>query len=114
MGRKTAMVNVPKDVLEELGRRYIEQPALTINQHNEWLAEKGYIINRSSLHRYLRANHSPAQVDPAASLPVASDAQSIRLGCLMVAATYALPGDKVDLMKTAENFVDWVNQTGPA
>ncbi|NMY40911.1 hypothetical protein HBN76_06320 [Pseudomonas sp. WS 5013] len=108
------MASVPKDVLEGLGQRYIEQPALTIDQHNEWLAEKGYIINRSSLHRYLRAKHSPVQAEPEAVPPVASDAKSIRLGCLMVAATYALPGDKVDLIRTAENFVGWVNQTAPA
>lgn len=110
MGRKSVMASVPKGILEELGRRYVEQPALTIDQHNEWLAEKGYTINRSSLHRYLQANHSPVQVEPAAVPPVASDAKSIRLGCLMVAATYALPGDKIDLIKTAENFVCWVNQ----
>nr|WP_313409341.1 hypothetical protein [Pseudomonas sp.] len=114
MGRKSALASVPKDVLEELGRRYVEQPALTIDQHNAWLAEKGFIINRSSLHRYLQANHSPAQEEPVAFQPVASDAKSIRLGCLMVAATYALPGDKTDLIKTAENFVGWVNQTDPA
>lgn len=114
MGRKTAMASVPKDVLEELGRRYVEQPALTIDQHNNWLAEKGYTINRSSLHRYLQAKHSPVQAEPTAVSPVASDAKSIRLGCLMVAATYALPGDKVDLIRTAENFVGWVNQTATA
>lgn len=114
MGRKSAMASVPKDVLEELGRRYVEQPALTIDQHTEWLSGQGYTFNRSSVHRYLQINHAPAQVAPSAALPVVSDAQSIRLGCLMVAATYALPGDKADLIKTAENFVGWVNQTDPA
>ncbi len=32
----------------------------------------------------------------------------------MVVATYALPGDKADLIKTAENFVSRVSQTDPA
>ncbi len=76
MGRKSALVSVPKDVLEELGRRYIEQPTLTIDQHSAWLAEKG--SSSIDLHFIVayRPITRPSMTNRQFPHPIASDAKT--------------------------------------
>lgn len=113
MGRKSSVLVVPKALLKELGKRYIEEPSLTIDQHATWLAEMGYPVARSSLHRYLTANHAALKGNQHDQDDNPTANCSIRLGCLMVAASYGLPGDKVDLILTATELVAWVSSAKP-
>ncbi|MFO7127401.1 hypothetical protein P3E14_32600, partial [Pseudomonas aeruginosa] len=66
--------------------------------------------SRSAVHRFLKAKRRPAGLSPAQISDQQQDERSIRLGCLMVAANYALPGDKISLLKTAEELLDWVGE----
>lgn len=125
MGRKSSILNLPPDIRIELGRRFIEHPALTIDQHLAWLQSQGCTIARSSLHRYLQANsrdlmklhrHIRASKhkgtrEVEASTENETDEVAVRLGCLMVAAGYSIPGDRVDLIRTADELTEWVNAT---
>jgi hypothetical protein len=107
---KTFSLNrLPSTIREGLLARRAEKPGLTLNDHFIWLTSQSYQVSRSAIYRFLTA-HDTQQARPDDAVEP-TDAQSIRLGCLMVAATYALPGDKIDLINTADEFVGWVTQT---
>src|SRR5690606_16975194 len=106
MSKPFAMNRLPSSIREELLARRVEKPGLTLDDHFTWLASQGHQVSRSAIYRFLAAyDAQQARPDDAEEQ---TDAQSIRLGCLMVAANYSLPGDKVDLLSTAAELVKWV------
>lgn len=112
MAKPFALNRLPSSIREELLARRAEKPGLTLDDHFTWLTSQGHQVSRSAIYRFLAA-HDAQQARPDEP-EEPTDAQSIRLGCLMVAAAYALPGDKTDLIKTAEEFVEWVGQPDPS
>ncbi|MBG0838870.1 hypothetical protein [Ectopseudomonas toyotomiensis] len=112
MSKPFALQRLPSSIREELLKRRADKPVLTLDDHFIWLTSQGHQVSRSAIYRFLAA-HDEQQASPDDSKEPA-DAQSIRLGCLMVAAAYAVPGDKIDLIKTADEFVEWVAQTDPS
>lgn len=109
MSKTFSLNRLPNSIREELLARRAETPGLTLDEHAAWLAELGHRVSRSSIYRFLEA-HEAKQHDTAnAAEP--TDAKSIRLGCLMVAAGVSTPGDKVDLLNTAEELLIWVDST---
>lgn len=112
MSKTFSLNRLPSSIREELLTRRAEKPGLTLNDHFTWLTSQGHQVSRSAIYRFLAAHDAQQARPDDAEEP--TDAQSIRLGCLMVAASYALPGDKIDLIKTADEFVGWVNQTEQA
>ncbi len=112
MPKPFALNRLPSSIREELLARRAETPGLTLDDHFNWLTSQGHQVSRSAIYRFLAA-HDAQQAHPDETEEL-TDTQSIRLGCLMVAAAYAHPGDKIDLIKTADEFVDWVGKTDPA
>lgn len=111
MGRKSTVLKLPQEIRAELACRVAEQPALTIDQHQEWLSKQGYRVSRSALHRHLQASQQLANEEERAAQDAGTIGATLRLGCLMVAAGYSAPGDKTDLIRTANELTDWVNAT---
>lgn len=104
MGRPFALNRLPSSVREELLNRCSEKPGLTLDEHAAWLAELGHQISRSSIYRFLEAHEAKQHVT--ADAAEQTDAKSIRLGCLIVAAGISTPGDKADLLNTAEEIAN--------
>lgn len=112
MPRPFALDRLPSTIRHQLLARRTETPGLTIDDHTAWVAEQGYKVSRSSVQRYLTAHATTTNAAP--ELPSkATEDSSVRLGCLMVAASYALPGDKADLLNTAAELVGWVSSPTP-
>jgi len=101
-----ALNRLPSSIREELLARRAEKPGLTLDDHFAWLTSQGHQVSRSAIYRFLAA-HDAQQARPDET-EEPTDAQSIRLGCLMVAANFCAPGDQIDLIKTAENLLSWV------
>lgn len=108
MPRASILEKIPSAILGELIARSEDRPGMTITEHTEWLAERGYKVSRSAVHRYLSARRQATADTSAASDDEPPADWSIRLGCLMVAAGYAVPGDKVDLLRTASELASWI------
>ncbi|USR38078.1 DUF3486 family protein [Ectopseudomonas hydrolytica] len=107
MGRPFALNRLPRSIREELLTRRADKPGLTLDDHAAWLTDLGHQVSRSSIYRFLEAHDAKQHVTADAAEP--TDAKSIRLGCLMVAAGVSTPGDKVDLLNTAEELLIWVD-----
>jgi hypothetical protein len=106
MAKKYFLRRLPGAIREQLVARSREYPLPTVKAHVEWLAEQGFKVSMSSVHRFLREQNA---AKPSDAPEPAGDAE-IRLGCLMVASGIAIPGDKVDLLKTAAELVEWVKR----
>lgn len=52
MGQRLAVLKLPKEVREELNQRLIATEHSEFHTHSVWLAEKGYKIGKSAIHRY--------------------------------------------------------------
>lgn len=108
MPRSSILEKIPSAILGELIARSEDRPGMTITEHAEWLAGQGYKASRSAVHRYLSARRQ-ASADPTAVRVNEPPADwSIRFGCLMVAAGYAAPGDKADLLRIAAELTAWI------
>lgn len=110
MPRPFAIDKAPSKIREMLIERASDSPGLSLDYHVFWLAEQGVKTSRSAVHRFLKANRHPVRQSPIQIADQEQGERSIRLGCLMVAANYALPGDKADLLKTAEDLLSWVEE----
>lgn len=108
MSKPFALNRLPSSIREELLKRRADKPGLTLDDHFIWLASQGHQVSRSAIYRFLAA-HDEQRANPDDSKEP-TDAQSIRLGCLMVAASLCLPGDKDDLISTATELSLWVIQ----
>ena len=112
VNRPSSLERLPEAIRKQLLMRQADRPGLSLNDQVAWLAEEGYKVSRSALYRYL-AKEKASDAIPDTTSQATAD-RSVRLGCLMVAASYALPGDKIDLIKTADEFVEWVGQPDPS
>ncbi|HEJ1440792.1 TPA: helix-turn-helix domain-containing protein [Pseudomonas aeruginosa] len=108
MSRSLSLEKIPSVIRKELIARSEDRPGLTLNDHVDWLSEQGYKVSRSAVHRYLAELKDASATIPSEATDQLSTDCSIRLGCLMVAANYSLPGDKVDLLNTATELAAWV------
>lgn len=106
MSRPFTLNRLPSSIREELLTRRADKPGLTLDDHAVWLLNLGYQVSRSAIHRFLEAHDAKQHFTPDAAEP--TDVKSIRLGCLMVAAGVSTPGDKVDLLNTADELLSWV------
>lgn len=106
MSRPFSLERIPKAIREELLARQADQPGLSLNEQAAWLFHQGYKVSRSAVFRYLASKKEPEP--ESAVIEGEEDERSVRLGCLMVAASYSLPGDKTDLLRTATELVKWV------
>ena len=52
MPARSKVERLPEDVREELNRRLIDSGFSNYEEHSAWLAERGYEIKKSSVHRY--------------------------------------------------------------
>lgn len=103
MARKSTIDTLPEDVRAELLSNYRTYPAWTINDHTDWLIEKGFEISRSAVHRYL-STRSSSPLSPEEQM----FAEQVRLSCLEVAASVYKGEDPEGLIATAERLLSWV------
>lgn len=103
MGKKSTIDTLPEALRAELLSNYRTQPAWTINDHTDWLSDKGFEISRSAVHRYLTTR---------SSIPLTPEqqmfAEQVRLSCLEVAASVYKGEDPEGLMLVAERLLSWV------
>lgn len=52
MGQRLAVLKLPKEIREELKQRLIDTEHSEFYAHSAWLAEKGYKIGKSAIHRF--------------------------------------------------------------
>lgn len=103
MGKKSTIDTLPESVRAELLSNYRTYPAWTINDHTDWLSEKGFEISRSAVHRYL-VTRSNTPLTPEQQM----FAEQVRLSCLEVAASVYKGEDPEGLMAVADRLLSWV------
>lgn len=102
---------LPEAVRAELQKRYLEHQHLTVNDHLHWIVEQGYVVSRSSLHRYL-VTHKEAML--AAKLEhdaLVKSEEATRLRCLELAAQSYRGHDQTELLGLAEGLLEWIRST---
>lgn len=108
MPRPFLIDQLPSKVRTLLLARCAETPTPTLNDHVQWLAERGHRVSRSAIARYLASLSASSAAEHADATD--TEARAVRLGCLMVAASHTSPGCTHDLITTATALVNWVTQ----
>ena len=107
MSTSRCLRGLPGAIREALVARSQQYPVPTLDDHVAWLASQGYKVWCSSVGRFLQraaANRAALKEQHVEAVAAGPD---IRLGCLMVAATIAVPGDRIDLLNQAERLLEW-------
>ena len=106
MGRSLSLDKIPSETRNSFLALCADQPGLTLNDHVDWFSEQGYKVSRSAIHRYITAHIQPdSEAESCGELP---EQWSIRLQCLTIAASYAQPQNKEELLAAAEELLAWV------
>lgn len=97
---------LPKEILDELHQRLLDDDFSYYADHVGWLKEAGFTISKSTLHRYVQEHQTSimsAQAGESTLLAV-----EVRLRCLEVAAKLPEPESAQKLLKQADELLRWI------
>ena len=93
MARKISIDALPSDLQEELEQRLLFDWGFTgYREHEAWLAEKGYLVSKSSIHRFGKAIEDSMNND-------------LRLRCLDIASRYST---SETIIANAKDLLRWI------
>ncbi|ARU87083.1 hypothetical protein B9K09_03380 [Pseudomonas sp. M30-35] len=105
MGRRSVIEKLPAEIRNQFIKHVQLNPGWTLDSHVDWFAEHGYIVARSSIHRYISSSIDRLPVEQTDTLD-----SDLRMRALEVASSIYTGSDPKDLTALAEQFLAWVEQ----
>lgn len=108
---RSSIEALPESIQKELGRRYLEERSLTLDDHVSWLLDQGYTVSRSSLHRYLSTRKDSLLLAEETRSEMVVAEETLRFRCLEIASSMYKGSDQLELIGLAEELIDWIQTT---
>lgn len=93
MSKRSTIAMLPPQVRDELIRRLRESCFSDYAGHGKWLAEQGYVLSKTAIHRFGQATEG-------------SELYELRLRCAEVAAHYST---SETIIANATDLMRWIN-----
>ncbi len=104
MPRRDKASELPPEIKQQLHLRLVASNFGDYTAHADWLAQQGFEVSKSALHRYAQQHEATIRGDVAAGEASQSE---LRMRCLEVTASIG-GADECDLMRRAESLLAWV------
>lgn len=101
MAPRSAILNLPPEVVRELNSRIVASGFAKYEEHSSWLKEKGFPVSKTALHRYAADRSDWLQSDEAERIEV-------RLKCLDIASRLDEVKTGDDLIALADRLIQWI------
>lgn len=104
MPKRDKLSELPPAITRQLYERLIASNFGDYAAHSEWLAEQGYSVSKSAIHRHAQEN--AAEIRGAVATGEMAHSE-FRMRCLEVVASLGA-ADNDDLVRRAESLLVWV------